>query len=359
MANDTLADQHRRKYERLAVGRRFVLKALGLSAAGLVAGGGAAWASGKLENAATMGATVSDLQSRLEALTGAHSTLELSAQGLQLQVADLQSQLAFASSQNAQLAADLSSAQARSTELEAQFLTTQSQLDAANAQLARSKELIALFDQLEGVGLDGAAQSGLAAVAGGLSAAAGHAPTLRQGVALARSLLDDFELTLPGFQTTLNWLGEQIVNLKVTLTAIELSAQDTLNATIAGAAAAFGGLVSFVLDHLPFNIGQNVKTTLANTQSLLSGLPAVIAGAEDKFLVGLGQRVGEGQKGWRQSLVKPVREQTLAPADQLLAAVEEANAQFAASLNDPVQMALARRAALRQSIAAFRAANNL
>jgi hypothetical protein len=54
-----------------------------------------------------------------------------------------------------------------------------------------------------------------------------------------------------------------------------------------------------------------------------------------------------------------VREETLAPADQLLAAVEEANAQFAASLNDPVQTALARRTALRQTIAAFRAANNL
>ncbi len=359
MANDTLADQHRRKFERLATGRRFVLKALGLSAAGLVAGGGAAWASGKLENAATMGAAVTDLQSRLEAITGAHSTLELSAQGLQIQVADLQSQLAFASSQNAQLATDLSSAQARSTELEAQFVATQSQLDATNAQLARSKELIALFDQLEGVGLDGATQSGLAAVAGGLSAAAGHVPTLRQGVAMARSLLDDFELTLPNFQTTLNWLGEQIVNLKVTLSAIELSAQHTLNATIAGAAAAFGGLIKFVLDHLPFNIGQSVEDTLANTQALLTRLPTVLSGAEDKFLVGLGQHLGEGQKGWRRSLVAPVREQTLAPADQLLAAVEEANTQFAASLNDPVQTALARRAALRQTIAAFRTANNI
>jgi len=359
MTDNSLADQHRREYERQAVGRRFLLKALGLSAAGLVVGGGAAWAGSKLGDATTLGANMTDLQSQLTTLTGAHSTLQASAQALQVQVADLQSQLGFAASQNAQLATDLSGAQAKSTDLEAQFLSAQSQLNTANTQVARSKELISLFDQLEGIGLDSAAQSGLAVVAGGLASAVGHVPTLRQGVAMARSLLDDFELTLPTFQTTLNWLGEQIVNLKVTLSAIELSAQHTLNATIAGAAAAFGSLVSFVLDHLPFNIGQNVKTTLTNTQSLLSSLPAVIAGAEDKFLVGLGQRVGEGQKGWRQSLVKPVREQTLVPADQLLAAVEQANTQFAASLNDPVQTAIARRGALRESIAAFRAANQL
>jgi len=184
-------------------------------------------------------------------------------------------------------------------------------------------------------------------------------PALQEGLVKARILLADFEQSLPDIQAAMNWVGEQVVILKLGLYAIEIAAQRTINELITGLEAVFGGFVKFILDHLPFGVGENVRQTLAVTQKLLVSLPDVADGLNEKVLGQISPRVNEGAKHWKRSLVEPIREKALSPTGELLHQLSETNAVFSNTLQTPVKTALEQRAELRKQIETFRQAHNL
>jgi hypothetical protein len=343
--------------------RRFLLKTLGLGAAGLAAGGAGALAKAEWDSASlaasSAAASLADLRLQLDGANAGRAALELSYSTLQAQAAEWQAQLAGATSQNAQLSSALSTAQADNANLQSHLASVQAALDAANARLGHSTALVDLYAQLDAVGLDGVVEGGLGMVTGALAAVGGPAAALRSGVDAARGLLTTFENTLPEFKAAMAWLGEQVVRLKVGLWTVENAAQATANSAVTGLAAAFGGFAGFVLDHLPFNIGDKVRQTLAAVQSVLTGTNDMTSQAGDKVLLKISKHVDEGPQHWSQTLVAPLRTQTLAPADEVLASVAGAESAYATSLKDPATAAIAQRRALREQIAAYRAANGI
>jgi len=332
--------------------RRFLLQALGFSAAGLAIGGGSAWAKAQMEEGAAAEAALAELRAQLGASTPGSATVADV-------VAALQSQLASATGQNGQLASALSTTQQEIANLKSQLAAAQGNLGAATDSLNKHRELVTLFDQLNGVDLDGVLQGGLAAAAGGLSTALALGPLVTQGVTLGRNLLASFEQTLPGLRDAMTWLGDQVLRLRLGLYAIEAAARQTINAALSGIATVFGGFISFVLDYLPFNIGANVKATLNATQSLLTGLVEVLDGTDQKVLGIISPLVSAGPQDLAKTLVEPLREQSLKPAGQLVMALGEADQTFKASLESPARLALAQRAEIRARIAAYRQSNRL
>jgi hypothetical protein len=339
--------------------RRFLVKTLGLGAAGLAAGGVAAWAKGEFDSAAVGAASAGDLKLQLESTTAAKAALELSYSTLKKQAGDWQAQLQAANAQNAQLSTALTGAQQETANTKTQLTSVQAALEAANTRLARLQDLVGLFEQLDAVGLDGVVDNGLSAVAGAIAGVVGPSAALRSGVDSARGLLSSFEQTLPDFNAAMQWLGDQVVRLKVGLWTVETSARDTVNSALTGVAAAFSGFGGFVLDHLPFNIGKKVRGTLEATQSVLAGLTDMTNQSADQVLLKISKHVDDGPQDWKRTLVKPLREAALAPADDVLAAVSTAEGSFQTTLKDPARAALDQRRALRDQIAAFRSANGL
>jgi hypothetical protein len=212
---------------------------------------------------------------------------------------------------------------------------------------------------LDAVGLDGIVASGLGMVTGALAAVAGPVGLLRAGVDSARGILAGFETVLPDFKGAMAWLGENVVKLKVGLWSVENAAQQTVNSTMSGFAAVFGGFVGFVIDHLPFNIGDQVRGTLAAVQGVLTGVTDMTDNAGDKVLLKISKHVEDGPQGWGQTLVTPLRDSTLAPADQVLSAIGGADTTYHSGLKDPASTALEQRRVLREQIAAYRAANGV
>ena len=153
--------------------------------------------------------------------------------------------------------------------------------------------------------------------------------------------------------------GNAFVNALVGLWAVESSAQSTMKSAVSGMAAVFGGFAGFVLDHLPFNIGEQVRNTLTAVQGVLTGTTDMTDAAADKVLLKISKHVDDGPQNWGATLVTPLRDQTLAPADAVLTAVAGADSTYTAGLKDPATAALAQRRALREQIAAFRAAKSL
>jgi hypothetical protein len=343
--------------------RRFLLKTLGLGAAGLAAGGAAAWGKGQLEQAAGLatptGTAVVNLTQQLEDAKAARTLLELSYQELQTQAAEWQAQLALANNQNAQLTTSLASAQQEASGLAGQLASVQAALDAANGRLTRTGELIALFEQLDAAGLDGAVEGGLSTVSGALVGLLTPAAALRGGLDSARGLLANFELSLPDFAGAMHWLGEQVVRLKVGLWSVESSAQETAGTAVAGTAAAFTGFVGFVIDHLPFNIGAKVRATLAATQGVLNNVTELSDQAADKVMLKISQRVEDGPQSWKRTLVEPLRAEALNKADEVLKAVNNTDATYQSALKGPAETALQQRRTVREQIAAFRATHGI
>ncbi len=339
--------------------RRFLLQTLGLTTAGLAVGGGAAWTKSQLEAGAAAEAQAQALQTQLASVSAEKSALDLSVSALNGQLADVQTQLNAILSQNMELASALSASRQEAADLQKRLAGKQAELEAVNAQLSQSKELIGLYTALDSTNLDAIVEAGLAAVSGGLTAALGLSPALREGLNRAGQRLLEFEQSLPDIQEAIHWVGEQVVILKLGLYAIELAAQRALNELLTGLDAAFGGFVRFILEHLPFGIGEDVKHTLAATQNLLVSLPGVADGLNEKVLNRISPHVNEGAKDWKRSLVEPVRAGALTPAGDLLQQLASAQAAFAQALQEPAQTALQRRAELRQQIAAFRAAHQI
>jgi hypothetical protein len=343
--------------------RRFLLKTLGLGAAGLAAGGAAAWGKGQLEQAAglaTPGATaVVDLSQQLNDAQAARTLLELSYQELQAQAAEWQAQLQLANNQNAQLASALTTAQQEAATLRDQLGSTQATLDATTNRLSRTGELVSLYEQLDAVGIDGAVEGGLASLGGALVGLLTPASALQSGLNSARGLLANFELALPDFSGAMHWLGEQVIRLKVGLWAVESSAAETAGTAAAGMAAAFTGFVGFVIDHLPFNIGAKVRATLSSTQAVLANATEMTDKAADNVMLKISQKVDDGPQSWKRTLVEPLKSEALNRADEVLAAVSSTDAAYQQALKAPAEAALAQRRTLREQIAAFRAANGV
>ena len=356
---NTRAEAHRLAWAERSGRRRLLLKAMGLGAAGLAAGGIAAWTKGELDNTATVGVTLADTKRQLDTANAAQAALALSYSALQTQANNWQSQLAATAAQNAQLAGAVNAAQQEAGDLKSKLSAAQTALDAANARLAHSLELINLYNQLDGVGLDNVVASGLGVLDGALASVAGPAALLRDGLDGAHGLLNNFEQVLPNFSGAMAWLGEEVVKIKVALWAVEMAAQQTANSALSGVTAVFGGFVGFVIDHLPFNIGANVRKTLSEVQNLLAGVTNMSDQATDQVLLKISHYVDDGPQGWKQTLVTPLRTNTLAPAGDVLAAVSGAGEAFKTGLNDPAHAALQQRQVLRDQIASFRSAHNL
>ena len=94
-------------------------------------------------------------------------------------------------------------------------------------------------------------------------------------------------------------------------------------------------------------------------QNLLAGVTAMSDQAADQVLLKISHYVDDGPQGWKQTLVTPLRTNTLAPAGEVLAAVSGASEAYKTSLNDPAHAALQQRQVLRDQISAFRSTHGI
>jgi cell division protein FtsB len=355
----THAEQHRLAWERRNR-RRLFLKTLGLGAAGVALGGGAAWAQGQAADNATQRAALTDLNAQYSTLSATQQTLAADYATLNIRATALDGQVTALSAQNTQLTAALSTAQQETAALTAQLADAQSQLIATQTALDQHKTLVALYEQLEALGLDEIVIGGLSVVANVLSLILNPANAARAALTPARDLLTDFESTLDDWARAMAWLGEKVVNLKVGLWFVEDAARQVVSGALTGVDAVFGGFAGFVLDRLPFNIGANVRATLTATQTLLTNLVSITDEADNEVMLKISRKVQKDQAtSWHATLLQPLRENTLASVEGLLDTLDQAASALTTDFDTPTRTVIEQRRVVRESIATYRAAHNL
>lgn len=351
----------------MTISRRTFLKALGLTTAGLVVGGGAALGADTLTQAASLTAqTVARANSLETQLTTAQANARLTASEL----AAVRAQLEAALAANARLSADLSAARtredaltARLADVTAQLRQTETDLAAHREQLGAAHTLIHLFDALESANLDAIVQNGLTAALGGLAGAVALAPAVRAGVTTARALLDELETVRQRVNQALTWLGDQVVQLQVSLFGVEQAGQAfeglVTGAALGGAVQAFARFAQHIVRWVPFGWGDKVSQALTATQNQLERSHSLAREVNNAVFKATSRHFADTPNNITHTLAEPVRTQALAPAEALSQAVEHAQTTFDTALTQPAQAVLEQRARLRAQVAQFRAEHGL
>lgn len=275
---------------------------------------------------------------------------------------ELMAQLAAAQADNMRLQAELAAAQSRLDALEAAGSDSaqvnaalQEELAAANNHAGLLAGLVALYEDLDQLDLGDAVQNGLGTVGEVLEELTGRVPFLEEGLASGAAALDEFDAELPALVAGRDWLANQVDRLE----SFYQAAEQVLANVLEAAGDFFEMLADWfadVLKWVPFGMGERaaevataLTTLLTETPNTIEGLRRNVADPLDPWLTHDGEDLAV-----RRKMVKPLREQALAPAGELAGGVRRTQEVFQADLAEPVETVAARRKLIKDVIVQYR-----
>ncbi len=257
-------------------------------------------------------------------------------------------QIAALQNQVAQLTTDRDNLRQQVVSLGGQVRDANGQIVDLKAKNDNFQGLIDLYKQLEGINLDQVITTALASLGVSLLAIDTVRLALNGGIALTARVLQTVEDQLPLISAGIAWLEEQVTRLMAGIRAFQTAMAVSANTPTAQAISSF---ISQLLDMLPFGVGQDMKAGLQALGDVLNHLPELLNNVSVMVLEPLRAWVGtNGQGGLRDSLLRPLREQLVAPAQQIVANAENLNKVYNTRVAQPVQSALEQRTRIRGEI---------
>lgn len=217
-------------------------------------------------------------------------------------------------------------------------------------ELNALRELVALYEEMDNLGLDDRLREGLRAVGRILETVGEIAGRLLEAIRSARAALLKFQSKIPDLHAAVRWLRESLLSLSQRLTALENEVNSFLGLANP-VAETVGGFLSRILDRLPGTFGKQVRGGLERMGEVLAALPAFLQGLFTRILEPLedwfNSRADAGLNAW---LVNPLLHDVLDPAEALVERVLELTTTWKEQLAGPSEEALARRSELRAEI---------
>lgn len=224
------------------------------------------------------------------------------------------------------------------------------QLDAAIDQIARYQGLNRLWQQLDDIGLDDLLNTALRIVNGALATAMSVIDLLRAGLTAGQTSVDNFVAMLPGPQDGIRWLQRQISTLATNLNWLSEQVQEAIE-PVEPFTRLIADFVLWVLNRLPFGVGSRARAGLEAMQSVVTGLPDLVAGVNTSVLDPLADWFGQSEaRNLNGILLTPVTQNVFDPARSAVEKVVELEKTYKEELADPAQDAIAARATLRSQI---------
>lgn len=213
------------------------------------------------------------------------------------------------------------------------------------------RQLLALYQEMDDMGLDGQVQQGVNALVPLIETLRDLANRLLEAVQSARAALLDFQSRFPSLQSGLRWLRDSLLTLSQRLTGLEnevnqiLELSSPINETV-------GGFLARVLDRLPVTFARQVRSGLERVGEVIAMLPAFAQGIYTRILEPLDDwftlRADAGLNGW---IVNPLLNTVLGPAQSLAERVLELTTAWEEQLVGPARRTMARREEIRAEIA--------
>lgn len=232
----------------------------------------------------------------------------------------------------------------------------------ANDELARMQGLVDLYERLEKVGLDAILQTGMVAVTAPLEGVELGATALKRGLELVEQALLAVEEAIPSAEEALLWIEDRVSGLASGIGRVEAALGRALeragDTRVGEAIKDFG---AWILDKLPFGLGDKIRDVIDGLAELLTGIDDLVAGVNESVLEPLRLKwfSTESDEGVRRSLLDPLIEHVLDPLEAHLGKLATLVDAWQAKLMAPSQRALEDRAQIREEIARYRQTNGL
>ncbi|MCS7179349.1 MAG: twin-arginine translocation signal domain-containing protein [Anaerolineae bacterium] len=230
------------------------------------------------------------------------------------------------------------------------------QMSAAHAaalekEIASLRQILALYQELEALGLDDQVKRGANAVASLLEGVRDLAARLLEAMKGVRKALLDFQSRFPSLQSGLRWLRDALLVLSQRLTALENGINEAMGLS-SPVQETVGGFLANILDRLPVPFAREVRGGLERMGEVVSLLPTLTQGIYTRVLEPLddwfSQRADAGLNGW---IVNPLLHTVLDPAQMLAERVLELATTWEEQLAAPTRQTIVRREQIRAEIA--------
>ncbi len=226
-------------------------------------------------------------------------------------------------------------------------------------ELKKLQTLVALYEQLEKVGIDAVVLTGMNVVGGALSTVKAGTRLIRDGIAAAQNALKAFQEMLDNLRKATESATQVLADLQQRF----LGAQSVVAGALGTALSLTESIRNFfnsLIDKIPFGIGDNMRRAIDGLVNLIRDVPTAIDALSTQLLKPLNDLFFAPNKPVVQaSLFDPLTEKLLKPLDQFLGDVEAAITRWEDDFTKPVQGALEQRAQIRSQISEYRRQNNV
>ena len=217
------------------------------------------------------------------------------------------------------------------------------------------QDLLALYEKLQEVGLDDTLPSSLASIRPILQAVREAGKIVVLGLAVAEAALTQIEKAqdvvrdgIAFVEGLMDRLEEKVAGLWRLLgeaTGIAVPITDALSAFFRS-----------ILDKIPFGIGAKIQQIIDWIQELISELPETLATIRARLLgpLHLDWFDQDSENNLDARVIKPLREELLAPARRLLAEAERLDSDWDILVEQPLDQALQARAEILAEIKDYR-----
>jgi hypothetical protein len=225
----------------------------------------------------------------------------------------------------------------------------------ATVEALKLKGLLALYENLEKIGLDAIVSTGVAAVGLLLEGVETGSLAIKTGLDTVEGLLLDFEAAFPTIRAGIEWTEGAVSAFADKLQALEDAIERVLDKA-QPITEALGSFFNFVLDLLPFGYGDRVRATLDRIDDIVTSIPEAVEGINAKLLKPLrrdwfSEEEGKGLKG---GLIDPIVTGLLDPLEAFLGKLADLVGSWEEKLAGPVQRAIGERDAIREQIARYK-----
>jgi uncharacterized coiled-coil protein SlyX len=296
-------------------------------------------------------ATSQALQSQLLTSSNQVAQLQATLRSSQESLSQLQPKLQDALAKNSELQTTLSAKQIELDKLKTQLTEAQTQLD-------KYKKLVTLFDKLDGVKFDKLVLDGLTAASTGFVTVFAMTPLVSVGLEIARALFNNFERDVATFRASVDWLRAQVDSLSGNIGIVEAAIGQAVKLTDP-VTSRMTQLIDYILSNLPFGIGQSLRNTLKAINDLYTFLPTLATGATAQVISVLFDPFSLGDKGLAQTLLKPIREKMLDPAEKFTLQFKTLNEIYLRDLHIPTQQLINDRVKIHGEIGEYRKVNSI
>ncbi len=219
------------------------------------------------------------------------------------------------------------------------------------ARLEKYGHLIALYEQLEKVGIDTIVATGMNVMRGALDALRAGIQILRAGIVTVENALTNFWTLLQALRSPADLVARVLTDLAQKFQAAESVIKSVLG-TAQPLAEAIAGFFDALLQKIPI-VGPEIRRATLALSELVRAIPIVIDAVMNQLLKPLRENFfpATGDPKIKLDLIEPAQKSLLEPLKKFLDDVESTLARWETDFVKPVQTALDERARIRKQIA--------